>query len=218
MAQHPRRRPAGPVVVVLLQVRRPLHQSARNGEDQRHRHVGGVLGQHAGGVRDDDATVAGGLVIDVVDPGAEVRDQLQLRPGLRQDRAIDPVRDGRNQHLRGLDGLDELALAHRLVLHVESRIEELSHASLDDVGELARDDDERFLGRGCHGRFCRSLALEAVPDGGLWWSTRFRICLTEGQRNDKELEQIARAVGTECQPRVRGPARGISARSLAGRE
>ena len=44
------------------------------------------------------------------------------------------------------DGLDELRLRHRLVVDVEAGVEQLAHARLDDVGQLARDDDEGLLG------------------------------------------------------------------------
>ena len=55
------------------------------------------------------------------------------------------VGDGRHQHVGGLDRLGELGLAHRLVVEVEPRVEQLAHARLDAVGQLARDDDQRLL-------------------------------------------------------------------------
>src|SRR5690606_22999319 len=98
-----------------------------------------------------DSAVAGRIEVDVVDPRAEVRNQLQLRPCLRQHGAINPVRHRGHQHVSNLYGLDELALAHGLVVYVEPRVEQLTHTGFDDIGELACDNDERFLARGWHG-------------------------------------------------------------------
>ena len=39
------------------------------------------------------------------------------------------------------------ASRHRLVVEVEARVEQFAHARLDELGEPARDDDERFLFR-----------------------------------------------------------------------
>ena len=39
----------------------------------------------------------------------------------------------------------EFAARHRLVVDVEPGVEQFAHARLDDVGQFARDDHERFL-------------------------------------------------------------------------
>ena len=43
-------------------------------------------------------------------------------------------------------------MRHRLVVDVQPRVEQLAHARLDGVRQLARDDDEGFLGGCRHGR------------------------------------------------------------------
>ena len=62
-------------------------QAARHGEDQRHRDVGGVVGQDARRVGHRDAAGARRFKIDIVDAGAEIGDQLQLFAGARQNAA-----------------------------------------------------------------------------------------------------------------------------------
>ena len=63
-----------------------LDQPAGHGHDQGHGHVGGVFGEHAGRVGDGDAARVGGGDVDIVDPGPEIGDQPQLRPGLARGR------------------------------------------------------------------------------------------------------------------------------------
>ena len=77
-------------------------------------------------------------------------------PGLGEHAAVDPVGDGRHQHVGDLDGLDQLGLAHRLVVEVQPRVEQLAHARLDAVRQLARDDHQRLLRR------CHSLPLAQI--------------------------------------------------------
>ena len=115
VAEHPGRRPAVPLAVAVLQDVRAFDQTARHGEDQRHGHVGGVLGQHARRVGDDDAAVARRLEIDIVDAGAEIGDQLQLRAGsaLRTARSMRSVTVGTST-VGGLYRLDQFFARHRL--------------------------------------------------------------------------------------------------------
>ena len=94
LAQHPGGRPA--LELAFAQGLRAFHQAARHGEDQGHGHVGGVFGQHAGGVGDGDAAPSGGGQVDMVDAGAEIGDQAEIRAGMGQDGAIDAVGDGRH--------------------------------------------------------------------------------------------------------------------------
>ena len=126
-------------------MRRALGQPPRHGEDQRHGHVGGVLGQHAGRVGDDDAAVARRLEVDIVDAGAELSDQLQVRAGLAQHGTVDAVGDGRHQHIGGLGRLDQLLARERLVFEIEARVEQLAQPRLNDIGKLARDDNDRSI-------------------------------------------------------------------------
>ena len=86
--------------------------------------------------------------VDIVDAVAEIGDQLQVRPGLGEERGVDLVGHGRHQHVGGLHRLDQLGRRQRLVVDVEPGVEELAHARLDHVRQAAGDDDDRsFLHR-----------------------------------------------------------------------
>src|SRR3546814_12971652 len=76
VTEHRARRPAFPFA-------RPhqllaLGEAARDAEDQRHRHVGGVLGKNARGVRHHDNLGARGGEVDMIDPRPEIGDQLEV--------------------------------------------------------------------------------------------------------------------------------------------
>ena len=84
----------------------------------------------------------------MVDAGAEAGDQLQLRPRRVDHVAVDPVGDGRDQHVglrhRGL----QLLPVHRPVVEVQPGAEQLHHPRLDHVGQLAGDDHQGLLATG----------------------------------------------------------------------
>ena len=103
--------------------RSPSARRRGHREDQRHGHVGRVLGQDTGRVGHADAPLARRLQVDVIDAGAEGRYQTQVGPGLGQDSGIDPIGHRRHENFGLLDRLDQLTLAHRLVVQVEPRIE-----------------------------------------------------------------------------------------------
>ncbi len=73
-------------------------------------------------------------------------DQLEIGVRLLQHRGVDAVGHGRDQHVGLPQSFPKLGLAHRLVVEIEPGIEQLAHACFDAVGQLARDDDQRFLG------------------------------------------------------------------------
>ena len=141
--QHPGRRPSGPFRGGDRP--RPLDDAARDGENERHRHIRCVLGQDAWRVGDGDAAFGGGGDVDVVDAIAEIGDQLHLLAGKANQLRVDAVGDGRNQHVGGGERSCEFAPRHRLVVDVEPGVEQFAHARFDDVGQFARDDHERFL-------------------------------------------------------------------------
>jgi hypothetical protein len=109
----------------------------------------GVLGEDTGSIGHGDAARIGGGNVDVVDAVAEIGDQLEVRPRLTDHRSIDAVGDGRHQHIGGGDRLDELGLRHRGVFDVQPGVEQLAHARLDLVGQLARHNHERLLAGHC---------------------------------------------------------------------
>ena len=143
-AEHPGRRPAGPFAVVGQCVG-AFDQPARHGENQPHRHVGRVFGQHVRRVGDGDAFLAGRSDVDVVDAVAEIGDQLEVFAGSGDQRLVYPVGDGRHQHVGFLHRRRQLLARHRLVVDVQARVEQLAHARLDRVRQFARDDDERLF-------------------------------------------------------------------------
>ncbi len=172
-------------LLAVLEQRRALGQPARHRQDQGHGHVGRVLGQHARRVGDDDAAHARGVEVDVVDAVAEVGDQFQLRPGLGQQGAVEPVGHRRHQDVRRLHGLAELVAAHRLVLDVEARVEQLAHARFHRLGQLARHDDERLFGGCRHGS---SELFVGWPASRAARSLKGVMpCLTDGRCDDKTL-------------------------------
>ena len=122
-----------------------FHHAAGNGENQRHGHVGCVFGEDARSVGDGDAALDGGGDVDIVDAIAEIRDQLQLWAGAGDEVPVDPVRHRGHEHLGLGHGGREFGGAHRRVRFIEPGLEQLAHAGLNDLGELARDDDERFF-------------------------------------------------------------------------
>jgi hypothetical protein len=131
VAEHPGRRPARPVVV--RDHPRAFDHAAGDRKDQRHRHIGRVLRQDGRRVGDGDAPGERHLHVDVVDAIAEIGDELEGRPRLRQHRGVDLVGYGRDEHVRRLDRVHELAFREGLVLEIEARVEELAHARFDHV-------------------------------------------------------------------------------------
>ena len=88
---------------------------------------------------------------------------LSCGPGLGDQRAVDAVGDGGHQHVRRLDRLGQLGLAHGLVVDVEARVEQLAHARFDGLRQLARDDHQGFLGGCRHGNTSSSEVWTSWP-------------------------------------------------------
>ena len=126
--EHPGRRPALPAPV--RRALRALDQPARHGDDQRHGHVGGVLGEHARRVGDGDAATKRRGDVDIVDAIAEIGDQLQVVAGLGDHVGVDPVGDGRHQHVGVLHRLDQSRPGSSAVVEIEARVEQLAHPGL----------------------------------------------------------------------------------------
>ncbi len=143
VAEHPGRRPTGPLAGAQGPL--ALGQPARHRQDQRHGHVRGILGQNVRRVGDGDAEAVRGPDIDVVDARAVVGDELD--PPLRriEDFGVDPIGDGRNQHVGGAHSLGQTLRVHRLVVQIETDVEQLHHSCFNDVGELSRYDDVWLL-------------------------------------------------------------------------
>ena len=71
---------------------------------------------------------------------------LSRVPGFAEHRGIDAVRHRGHQHVGALHRLGQIGLAHGLVVEIEARIEQLAHAGLDDVRQLAGDDHQELFG------------------------------------------------------------------------
>ena len=129
----------------------------RRRQHQRHRHVGGVLGQYARRVGDGDAAMARGIEIDVIDAGAERGDQLEPRAGLAQHAAVDAVGDDRHQHV-GCFTASTSCAPSAAVVGVQPGVEQLHQRRFDRIGQRAGDDHQRLLLR-----TRRTLARSAIP-------------------------------------------------------
>ena len=144
MTEHPGRRPAGPVLVSGQDVR-TFDQPARHRQDQRHGHVGGVLGQHARRIGDGNAALNRARDVYIVDAVAKIRDELELLARFAEHRGVYPVGDGGHENVGDFHRLGQLTLRHRLVVGVEPGIEKFPHPQLDGIGQLTRHNDHRLL-------------------------------------------------------------------------
>jgi hypothetical protein len=81
----------------------------------------------------------------MIDPGSETGDQLQPFARRREHIGVDPVGDGRHQHVAvGHRGLEVIG-AIGLVMSRQGHIEQLRHPGLDRRHQLAGDDDAGAL-------------------------------------------------------------------------
>ena len=117
-----------------------LREPARHREDERHRHVRRVLGQHARRVGHQDAALARCGQVDVIDAGPEARDQLQVGAGVGEEGAVDRVGHRRHQHVGFRHRLCHGLAVERPIVLIESGVEKLHHARLDLLGETSRHD------------------------------------------------------------------------------
>ncbi len=120
-------------------------EPARGRKDERHGHVGGVLGHGAGRVGDRDAATQRARDVDVVDAVAEIGDQSHLLAGLGDHGGVDVVGDRRDEDIGLVHSLDDLGLRHRLVVEIEPGVEQFAHAGFDEFREPPRDDHNGFL-------------------------------------------------------------------------
>jgi hypothetical protein len=142
-AEHPGRRPSGGPLVVRDDAR-AFGDPAGHGEDQRHRHVGGVLGQHAGRVCNRDAPLQRRRHVDVIDAVSEIGDQPKVGTGLGDQPGIDLVGHGGDKDV-GLSQPGRQSLRrHRRVFGIEPDVEQLTHPRLDGIRQAPRHDHQRL--------------------------------------------------------------------------
>ncbi len=138
--EHRGRTPTGPAAAADQPF--SFGEPARDREDQRHRHIRGVLGQDTRRVGHDDAALLRRREIDMVDAGPERGDQLERRTRGGQHLGVDSVADGRHQNIGLTDRGDQLGSLKRFVGQVEPAGKKLHHPGLNRVRELAGDDHE----------------------------------------------------------------------------
>jgi hypothetical protein len=85
-----------------------------------------------------------------------------LGASLRDDAAIDTVGHGRHDDVGDLGGIDEISVRHWPVVDVQTCVKQLPHARFHDIGQLARDDDDRLLGA-CGHEMIRGQGGSEVP-------------------------------------------------------
>ncbi len=137
VAEHPARAPAGPSARAdqLLALRQP----ARDRHDQRHGHVGGILGQDARRVGDDDAARPRRAQVDMVHARAEIGDQPEPRAGGGEHARVDRVGDGRHQHVAVRDRVAQPRHIKRPIVAGQRRVEQRRHPLGRRIGQLAGD-------------------------------------------------------------------------------
>ena len=84
----------------------------------------------------------------MVDPRAEVRNQLQPVARGAQHVSVDLVGHRRHQHVAIGDRSFELVGCERMVVCRKRDVEQFGHARLDMRHQLAGDDDARAFGAG----------------------------------------------------------------------
>jgi hypothetical protein len=112
-------------------------------EQQRHRQVRGVVGEHAGGVRHDDSVCRRGGEIDVVVSDPEIRNDPGPAGFGPEDRGVDPVSHRDEHAVRRTQRVDEGLLRERSVVGAEASVEELGDARLDGRRKLPGHDHAR---------------------------------------------------------------------------
>ena len=90
--------------------------------------------------------LARGRDVDIVHPGAEIGDQLQVRAGLGDQAGIDMVGDGGNQHSAVAMASASCAPGHGRVVQVQAGVEQLAHPRFHLFRQLAGDDHQGLLG------------------------------------------------------------------------
>jgi len=124
-----------------LHHRQPLGDAAGDSENQRHGHVGGVVGQHAGRVRHQNAALARRGHINVIDPRPVIGDQPHPLARLRQQARVDAVVQRRHQHIGFAQRRGQLVARHWRVVIPQADIEQFAQAGFHHLGQPSRNDN-----------------------------------------------------------------------------
>jgi hypothetical protein len=86
---------------------------------------------------------------------SSVSTQLHRIARLGDQARGDLIGDGGDKDIGAAHRLGEFALAHRMIVDIESRVEEFAHARLNEIRQPARHNDEGL----CPGHFARILRV-----------------------------------------------------------
>ena len=95
-----------------------------------------VFCEDARRVGHNDATVARGFEVDIVDAGSIIGDELQLRPRERKKRLVNPVGYGRNKDGRRPHGRRKLIPADGIVGRVQRHVDNSRMRASTSSGNL----------------------------------------------------------------------------------
>ncbi len=150
-SEHPGRRPAFPFARLVHQDARALHQTARDGEDQCHRHVGRIFRQDIRRIGDGDAFFRGASMSMWSVPLEKLAISFSCAPASAISAAsIRSVTVG-TRTSADFTSLDQFFARAWPVVDVEFGLEEFAHARFHGIGQLPRDIDLGSLPVG-HGR------------------------------------------------------------------
>ncbi len=186
-AEHPGRRPAGPFAVARSSTLAP--SASRRGTAS----ISAMVMSAVSSVSTFGVLVtvmpflAAAATSMLSTPLPKLAISLRFVAGLGDQRRVDPVGDGRHQHVGFLDRRDQLRLRHRPVVDIQPRVEQFAHAGFDRIRQLARDDDERLF-LACHCFLEPDLVETSLTKTG---ETEYRsrclpLCVTSGAAEDKE--------------------------------
>ena len=116
-------------------------EAARGPQNERHRGVRRIVGQHAGRVADEDAPRARRCQIDVVGAHAEIGDQREPFARARDQRTVDRVRNGGHEHIGVGRRAREFGAGERPVVVAQHGVEQIAHPRLHRRRQAIGDGD-----------------------------------------------------------------------------
>lgn len=129
----------------LAHRRETFGDAPRHRQHQRNRHVSSVVGGDVRRVRHDDAPLTCCCQVHVVDSRPVMGDQLEPPAGPGENAGVDPVGDGRYEHLAALDGVDQFGAGHRRVVVAKLGMKKLRHPRLDALRQSSCYDNTQTL-------------------------------------------------------------------------
>ncbi|MEZ5250893.1 MAG: hypothetical protein R2713_17280, partial [Ilumatobacteraceae bacterium] len=142
-----------------------LTEAPRDHQDQRHRQIGGGVGEHAGGVGGGHRSLPARGEVDVVVADGHVAHRPQLRSGGVEQFGVHPLGEQRHERVRADDSPEQLVARHRVVLDpgvdvVTGRPQQLDARFGDPAG-----DHDATSSPG-HGRICTIASISTQMSNG----------------------------------------------------